>query len=74
MVAFGLYFFYLREENDLDIWAAYQTETMYDAAPKLERQHVEVAIQAYTAEGKDTTLLQEKLKEIIERENENKNA
>ena len=67
---FMLYFFWLREENDIDLMMANldKAEEIYKVAPNLEKAQLLASIQAHTLEGKDTTKLLEKLEEITAKE------
>ena len=65
-----VYFFWLREENDIDLMMANldKAEEIYKVAPNLEKAQLLASIQAHTLEGKDTTKLLEKLDEIATKE------
>ena len=62
-----LYFFVLREENDIDVKLS--QGTLYDHIEGLEKQQIEACIKTYEERGLDTRELRARL-EILNSEGE----
>jgi len=67
--SFMIYFFFLREENDLDEALG---ESLYDRVPGLEKATLINAIRYHEREGLDTTKLNNRMSEILAEEEQNK--
>ncbi|RWS02179.1 uncharacterized protein B4U79_14077, partial [Dinothrombium tinctorium] len=65
LVVFMVYFFCLREENDLD---EELYKPLFERLPHLEKPMIEDAIKNFKIVGKDTTELEQRLKELKERD------
>ncbi|XP_055331709.1 uncharacterized protein LOC129583774 [Paramacrobiotus metropolitanus] len=61
LLVFMVYFFYLREENDLD---RYMETPLWDRIPGLEKQTVMVLIEQLEKAGKDPSLAKARLAEL----------
>merc|ERR1712107_66612 len=63
---FQIYFFMLREENDIDQGLA--GNSLFDQIEGLEKAQIEVCIRYYDENRMDSTALKERLAELIEME------
>ena len=61
VVVFFLYFFFLREENDLDVELNY---SLFERVPSLEEHQLKAALDYYRRQGKDTYELEVRLAEV----------
>ncbi|KAL8600869.1 hypothetical protein ACOMHN_045007 [Nucella lapillus] len=61
VLGFMLYFFFVREENDLDVELNY---SLFERLPQLEEQQVKVALDNHRRLGYDTRDLEKRLADI----------
>lgn len=64
LTVFMIYFFYLREENDVD---KKLSVTLFEHVPHLEETHLRQAIPKMREKGEDTSKAERRLKELTDK-------